>query len=100
MSSDINARTYVGGAAVTPSDAAIGPANPGDPAGPFAGFYAGGAGNITVIDMLGNTTLYTALIVGQHYPFAFKQVKITGTTATLIVGLNADPGYMKRRTNP
>lgn len=56
------------------------------------GLYIGGAGNITVI-MAGNkaddttTVLFTGLLVGLVYPFQIRRILVTGTSATLIVGL-------------
>ena len=52
-------------------------------------FITGGAGNVTVIDQSGNTTLITAPLVGTQIYLDIKTLKATGTTATAIVGFRA-----------
>jgi hypothetical protein len=94
MASDIKAVTYEGGATPTQSDTTA------DPAGPFAAFYVGGAGNVKVTDNLGNAITFVAPIVGQIINVAHSRVWATGTTATNIVCLNAYPEFLKRRGNP
>ena len=51
------------------------------------GLYVGGAGNITVIDMDGNSVLFTAVPAGTILPIRAARVMSTGTTATAIVAL-------------
>ena len=54
----------------------------------FRGIYIGGTGDLTVIGMNDSTTtLFSAIPVGTFLPIAVKEVRSTGTTATLIVGL-------------
>ena len=54
----------------------------------FRGIYIGGTGDLTVIGMNDSaTTLFSAIPVGTFLPIAVKEVRFTGTTATLIVGL-------------
>lgn len=48
--------------------------------------YVGGAGNVTIQDMAGNTVLFTAPPVGSVLPVRATRVMATGTTATLLVG--------------
>jgi hypothetical protein len=68
------------GFAVTPSDAT-----------PFTTMarrlYVGGAGNVTLITAAGTTLLLTGVLAGSILPIQCSQVKATGTTATLIIGL-------------
>lgn len=54
----------------------------------FVGLLVGGAGNVTVIDGYGVSTLITA-IAGQTITGKIVKVMATGTTATLLVGLKA-----------
>ena len=50
--------------------------------------YVGGAGDVTVIDTVGTTVVFKAVPVGTTLgPFYVAQVKLTGTTATLLVGM-------------
>lgn len=67
-------------AVLTPSDATV--------FAPTNGLYIGGTGHITVT-MAGDNTqvLFSALPVGTWLPIRVTQVRATGTTATLIVGL-------------
>jgi hypothetical protein len=49
--------------------------------------YVGGLGNVSVIDTAGNTVVFTAVPAGTTLgPFYVEQVKLTGTTATNLVG--------------
>jgi hypothetical protein len=66
-----------GFAAVTPSDST---------AVRFIGLLIGGAGNVSVTDSLGTTTVIAA-IAGQTIPGTIVRVNSTSTTATTIVGL-------------
>lgn len=51
------------------------------------GVYVGGTGNLTVVTYSGNTVVFTALPVGSVIRLKIAQIKATGTTATLLVGL-------------
>jgi hypothetical protein len=81
--SDIRSITYRGGVAVTKSDTV------NDPGGPFAGFYVGGAGDVSMLCIDGTSITFTATLAGRLYPIAIKRVNSTSTTATAIVGLKA-----------
>jgi len=72
---------YTNAAAVTTSDSATIRAT--------GALYIGGAGNVTVVMAgEGNTTVtFSAVPVGTILPISVKQVKATGTTATLIIAL-------------
>jgi hypothetical protein len=65
--------------AVTPSDTAF---------VDLVGLIVGGAGTVSVVDSLGNTTSLT-VIAGQTIRARIVQVKATGTSATGLVGLKA-----------
>ena len=49
--------------------------------------YVGGAGNVKVVGVDGDTVTFTAPPVGSVIPFMAKRVFATGTTATLLLGL-------------
>lgn len=70
--------------AVTPHDT-----NPvvsvGGIAQPISGIYVGGAGNVTVITVGGQTVTFTAPPVGTTLYIRCTHVKSTGTTATNLV---------------
>ncbi len=51
----------------------------------FKGFYVGGTGNITLVNMDGTTTLFTAIPVGTQFHVCGRRINSTNTTATLIV---------------
>ncbi len=53
---------------------------------PARALYIGVAGDVTLIDVSGQTTLFKAVPVGE-LRVSCKRVKATGTTATNIVGL-------------
>jgi hypothetical protein len=65
--------------AVTASDTAL--AN-----GPCRGIYIGASGNVTIVDMLGNTVQFVALAVGVIHPIQATTIK-AATTATSIVAV-------------
>jgi len=50
------------------------------------GLYIGGAGNVRVITVGGQTVTLTALAVGVWHPIRVTRVLSTSTTATSIVG--------------
>jgi hypothetical protein len=49
------------------------------------GFYVGVAGDVTLVDLYGNVTLFKAVPVGFQYFVGFTRINATGTTATNIV---------------
>jgi hypothetical protein len=49
--------------------------------------YVGGAGDVAVILLGGQTLTFSAVPAGTILPVRAKQVKSTGTTATLILSL-------------
>lgn len=51
------------------------------------GLYIGGAGNVNVDMISGETVVFTALAVGVIHPLQVKRVRSTSTTATNIVGV-------------
>ncbi len=65
--------------AVTPSDTT-------DLSFVTTALYIGVAGDVTIIDPMGNTTLYKGVPVGI-LPVSAARVKATGTTATNIVAI-------------
>ena len=68
-------------AAITPSDTV------NLPNAAYA-IYVGGAGNITLDTVGGETSVvFTALPVGTILTLAVKRVRATGTTATLLVAI-------------
>lgn len=69
----------VGVVAITPADA--------DLADDLRGFYVGGAGNVSVTCPDGSTAVFTAIPVGAVISVLCRRINLTGTTATLIVGL-------------
>lgn len=70
--------TYSSAKAITPSDSA---------AQSYRAIYVGGAGNVAVVTEGGDSVTFTAPPVGTIIPVSVTQVKATGTTATLLVGL-------------
>ncbi|HEY7330151.1 MAG TPA: hypothetical protein VH592_21115 [Gemmataceae bacterium] len=67
-------------AAVTPSDS-----TPLTEAA--AALWVGGAGNLVVITISGQTVTFSAVAAGTLLPISVSSVKSTGTTATLILAL-------------
>lgn len=67
-------------AAITPHDT-----NPNV----YSAIYVGGAGNVAVVTKNGDTVTFTAPPVGTILPVSTSKVLATGTTATLLIGLNA-----------
>ena len=72
-----------GGVAVTPNDTT--PIS----GGPFAAFYVGGAGDVTVTTPRGDKLLLKACNAGVVYTIAATIIWSAGTTATNIVALKA-----------
>lgn len=60
----------------------------------FAFLYVGGAGNVKVTTVGGDTPTFTAVpagtILGGSVPLAITRVWLTGTTATNLVVLHSD----------
>lgn len=52
------------------------------------GLYVGGAGNLNIKTLNGDTVLLTGALVGTVYPIAITQLLSTSTTATLVACLN------------
>jgi hypothetical protein len=65
---------------VTPSDSA-------DLSFVTRALWVGGAGTITLIDLSGNTTLFSGILAGTWLWIRATRIKATGTSATLIVGM-------------
>lgn len=55
--------------------------------GATRGLYVGGAGNVEVIMLAGNTVIFSAVPVGTILPIRVTHVLAANTTATLIVAL-------------
>jgi hypothetical protein len=66
--------------AITPSDTLD------VPGGSIRGFYVGVAGDVAVIMPDGSTGTWPALAAGIAHPIQASRIKLTGTTATGIVG--------------
>ena len=54
--------------------------------GPWSALYIGGAGNVAIRNMEGDSITMTALAVGVWHAINVKRVLSTGTTATAILG--------------
>lgn len=52
------------------------------------GLYVGTAGDISVVDFVGNTVLLKNVPAGSLLPICIKQVRNTNTTAANLVGLS------------
>jgi hypothetical protein len=84
----IDAITYDDGAAITPSDSAA-QATHGQA---FAAFYCGAGGDVALMPARGTVAFkLVAVPGGVIVPVAWLQIMATGTTATSIVGLRAQP---------
>jgi hypothetical protein len=68
------------GAVITPNDGA-------DIAQNSKAVYIGGAGNLNVDLVGGQTVLFSGIPAGTWLPIRVKRVRATSTTATLIVAL-------------
>ncbi len=68
------------GFAITPSDTV-------DLVVHAAAIYVGVIGNVTLITAKGTTLLFTAVPAGTVLPIDTARVKVTGTTATGLIGL-------------
>lgn len=49
--------------------------------------YVGGAGNISLLTLNGETVVFTAVPVGSILPVRATRVNATNTTATLLIGI-------------
>lgn len=80
IASSTDATAYMEAAAITPHDT-----NPN----PFRSIWVGGTGNVT-LRALGSSAdvVITAVPAGVLLPIATSFIRATGTTATLMVGLN------------
>lgn len=84
MSSDIRSITYDGAEAITASDTV------NDPAGPFAGFYVGTAGDVKVHTSRGQDVVLKNCNAGVVYTISIKRVWSTGTgSPSTMLGLQA-----------
>ena len=81
--SGIQTSTHTSGAvrAITPNDGADLPL-PGCRA-----IRAGGAGNVSIVDLTGTTTVFVGVLAGETLPVQAARVNVTGTTATSLVAL-------------
>jgi hypothetical protein len=55
---------------------------------PFRGLYVGGTGNVTIKNTGGQTATFNAVPVGTTLLVTGQFVMATGTSATLITGIN------------
>lgn len=53
---------------------------------PLRGLYVAVSGDVSVVDMSGNTTVIASLSAGAFHPLIVKRVNATGTTATGLIG--------------
>jgi hypothetical protein len=90
--STINAITYEGAVPVTASDTVA------DPNGPFAGFFTGAGGAITVITIRNQSAAFTSLPAGVIVPVAILRVNATPAPPAGVLGLQAMP--WKGKPNP
>jgi hypothetical protein len=67
--------------------AAITPHDTNELANYTRAIYVGGAGNLKVTTVGGDTVTFTGVLAGQIYPIRAKIVFSNGTTATNLVGL-------------
>lgn len=85
LQKDITAPAY-GAFAVTKSDSTTFD-GVGTNKTPPRSLYVGGAGDVAVTMFNGDAVTFSAVPAGTILPICVKQVKSTGTTATLILGL-------------
>jgi hypothetical protein len=74
-------------AAVTPSNTVDIPSITGGTSNNGCVLYVGGAGNLTVDTVGGDTITFTGVLAGSFIPVQVTRVYATGTTATSIVAL-------------
>lgn len=77
------------GFSITPSDATVFPSQPTAVGNPqiTSAIWVGGAGNLAVTMVSGAALTLTAVAAGSLLLLRCTQVKATGTTATLLIGL-------------
>jgi hypothetical protein len=90
--STIMAITYDSAIAVSPS------ATVNDPAGPFAGFFSGAGGTVSVVDSRGRTVAFTSLPAGVIVPMAIIRVLASPAPPAGMLGMLAMP--FKGTPNP
>ena len=80
----LSTQTHTSGAvrAITPSNSAD-----FDDLGVCRAIYVGGAGDISIIDDGGVTTVFVGAQAGSIIPVQTSRVNVTGTTATSLVAL-------------
>ena len=83
--SDIRAVTYEKAVAVTTSDTVA------DPAGPFAGLHATTAAGLAKVTTVNGDVVTLYLLLGTVLNVAVQRVWTSVTTATGIVGVQANP---------
>ena len=79
----ISTQTHTSGAvrAVTPNDGAdLG-------LGECRALYAGGSGDVSIVDLTGETVVFVGVLAGSILPVQTARVNATGTTASDIVAL-------------
>jgi hypothetical protein len=74
-------------AAVTPSNTVDIPSVSGGTSNNGCVLYVGGAGNLTVDTVGGDTVTFTGILGGSFIPVQVTRVYATGTSATSIVAL-------------
>ena len=68
--------------------ASVTPADGSDlPDGPSMAVYIGGAGNLKVTTLKGDTLVISGLLAGCVYPFRVSRIWSTSTTATNIIAM-------------
>lgn len=85
LQQNINAPAY-GAFAVTPSNSTTFD-GVGTNKTPPRSLYVGGAGDVAVTMFNGDQVVFSAVPAGTILPICVRQVRLTGTTATLIFGM-------------
>lgn len=67
---------------------AVSPSDSVDLAQASRALYVGGAGNVTVLTVGGQTVTFTSVLAGSILPVRVVRVNFTGTTASNIVALS------------
>jgi len=83
MAQGIQTNTHSSGAcrAVTPNDSTD------LTLGVCRAIYAGAAGDISIVDLSGETVVFVGVLAGSILPVQTARINATGTTATSIVAL-------------
>jgi hypothetical protein len=66
---------------------AITPSNSEDLPHLTRAIYVGGTGDIAVVMQGGDEVTFSSVFAGSLLPVRVKRVKVTGTTATLLIGI-------------